>query len=122
MGKNVIHYSKNHIGRIFFIGIAGPEIDAKTEELLNEVRPGGVCLFARNIRSAEQTRQLTDSLKRILGNSLLISIDQEGGLVDRLKRILEPMQVSKPRNKPICSVNLPHELCVNLESTLILRR
>ena len=91
MGKNVIHYSKNHIGRIFFIGIAGPEIDAKTEELLNEVRPGGVCLFARNIRSAEQTRQLTDSLKRILGNSLLISIDQEGGLVDRLKRILGPM-------------------------------
>lgn len=83
--------SENGLGRLFFIGIPGPEIDAETESLLAEVRPGGICLFARNIRSAEQTRQLTDDLRKILGDSLLISIDQEGGLVDRLKRVFGPM-------------------------------
>lgn len=83
--------SENSLGRLFFIGIPGPEIDAETECLLAKVRPGGICLFARNIRSAEQTRQLTDNLRKMLGDSLLISIDQEGGLVDRLKRVLGPM-------------------------------
>lgn len=90
--KNAAKLEKdNHVGRLFFIGIPGPEIDKDTENLLREIKPGGICLFARNIRSAEQTRNLTDSLRELLGDNLLISIDQEGGLVDRLRRILEPM-------------------------------
>lgn len=79
------------VGKLFFIGIPGPEMDQGTRELLSAVQPGGICLFARNIRTAEQTRGLTDELRNILGSDLLISVDQEGGRVDRLRRILEPM-------------------------------
>ncbi|MBK8467163.1 MAG: glycoside hydrolase family 3 protein [Chloracidobacterium sp.] len=79
------------IGQLFFIGIAGPEVDEATQELLDEVSPGGVCLFARNIKEAQQTRNLLDELRSTLPVVPFLSIDQEGGLVDRLRRIMTPM-------------------------------
>ena len=78
------------IGQLFFIGIPGPELDEQTRILLDTVQPGGVCLFARNIKERKQTRELLDGLRAKLDNPLL-SIDQEGGLVDRLRRIMSPM-------------------------------
>ena len=79
------------VGQLFFIGISGPELDKATETLLNEIRPGGVCLFARNIKSPQQTRELLDGLRVILPLEPFLSIDQEGGRVDRLRRIITPM-------------------------------
>ena len=79
------------IGQLFFIGIAGPVIDQPTQDLLNEVSPGGVCLFARNIKELSQTRKLNDDLRSALPVVPFLSIDQEGGLVDRLRRVMSPM-------------------------------
>ncbi|MFN0279760.1 MAG: glycoside hydrolase family 3 N-terminal domain-containing protein [Pyrinomonadaceae bacterium] len=79
------------IGQLFFIGIAGPEIDAATRELLDEVSPGGICLFARNIKELSQTRDLLDEFRSTLSVVPFLSIDQEGGLVDRLRRVMTPM-------------------------------
>ena len=79
------------VGQLFFIGIAGPEVDGATRELLDEVSPGGVCLFARNIREAAQTRALLDDLRTNLPVTPFLSVDQEGGLVDRLRRVMTPM-------------------------------
>lgn len=82
---------RQKIGQLFFIGIPGPEIDPLTRELLDTVSPGGVCLFARNIRESEQTRLLLDHLRTILPAPPLLSLDQEGGTVDRLRRLVTPM-------------------------------
>lgn len=79
------------IGQMFFIGIPGPEIDEQTKELLATVKPGGVCLFARNIREPHQVRQLLDDIRGNLAVEPCLSLDQEGGLVDRLRRVLTPM-------------------------------
>ena len=79
------------IGQLFFIGLPGTEVNAETRELLDEVSPGGVCLFARNIRRAEQTRKLLDDLREALQVEPFLSLDQEGGLVDRLRRVTTPM-------------------------------
>lgn len=79
------------IGQLFFIGLPGTEIDGETRLLLEEVSPGGVCLFARNIRQARQTRALLDDLRERLPIEPILSVDQEGGLVDRLRRIVTPM-------------------------------
>jgi len=79
------------IGQLFFIGIAGPEIDAATRTLLSDISPGGVCLFARNIKEAKQTSDLLDALSESLPLKPFLSLDQEGGLVDRLRRVLTPM-------------------------------
>lgn len=47
---------------------------------------GGVILFARNIESPSQLRELTVTLRAAAGDrTLIIAIDQEGGAVARLK-------------------------------------
>lgn len=83
--------TEEKIGQLFFIGIPGDSVDETTRRLIEKVRPGGICLFARNIKSPEQTRRLTDELRDMLDIEPFISIDQEGGLVDRLRRILGSM-------------------------------
>lgn len=88
---NKIMDTLSKVGQLFFIGIAGPEIDKTTEKLLSDIKPGGICLFSRNIRESRQTRELNDGIREILPVPPLISIDQEGGLVDRLRRVLTPM-------------------------------
>ncbi len=79
------------IGQLFFIGIPGPEFDERTRRLVRDIEPGGVCLFARNIREAGKTRELLDSIITASDIAPLLSVDQEGGLVDRLRRVAEPM-------------------------------
>lgn len=83
--------TEQKVGQLFTIGIPGPEIDSETEDLLDEISPGGICLFARNIREAGQTRELTDHLRTALPVLPIIAVDQEGGLVDRLRRLMAPM-------------------------------
>lgn len=85
---------RQKIGQLFFIGISSPVIDEQTRRLLDEVSPGGVCLFARNIKEAEQTRQLLDSIREILPAVPFLSLDQEGGTVDRLRKIVTPMSAA----------------------------
>jgi beta-N-acetylhexosaminidase len=56
-------------------------------EVLELVRRGvyGVILFARNVESAAQVAELSAALKRTAGRPLLVSVDQEGGRVARLR-------------------------------------
>ncbi|HQR38830.1 MAG TPA: beta-N-acetylhexosaminidase [Blastocatellia bacterium] len=79
------------IGQILFVGIPGPTVDAETRALLREVQPGGVILFARNLESPRQVAELNAAIRATLRIPPIISIDQEGGPVDRLKKIGEPM-------------------------------
>ena len=55
--------------------------------MLELIRRGvyGVILFSRNVESAEQVAELSAALKRAAGRPLLVSIDQEGGRVARLR-------------------------------------
>ncbi|MEW6730162.1 MAG: beta-N-acetylhexosaminidase [Acidobacteriota bacterium] len=82
---------EHRLGQMLFIGIAGPSIDEETRKLLQTIQPGGVILFARNIDTPQQVAELTSDIRRLLKVAPLISIDQEGGLVDRLKKICPPM-------------------------------
>ncbi len=83
------------VGQLLFVGLPGTEVDAETASLLEDVQPGGVCIFGRNVRGAEQIRALTDGVRGKLAVKPLIAIDQEGGLVDRLRRICTPMPAAR---------------------------
>lgn len=83
------------IGQMFIISLPKAEIDAQTREILETVKPGGICLFARNIKTAQQTRNLLDECREILDFEPLLTLDQEGGLVDRLRRVITPMPAPK---------------------------
>jgi beta-N-acetylhexosaminidase len=82
---------EEQIGQFLFIGLPGPELDAETRALVEEVQPGGIIIFGRNVACPEQLRSLLDGIRELIPTAPLFGIDQEGGLVDRLRRIFEPM-------------------------------
>ncbi len=82
---------EQRVGQLFFIGIPGETFDAFTRKMLSDISPGGVCLFARNCKEASGIRSLLDQIADFLPRRPFLSLDQEGGLVDRLRRIAEPM-------------------------------
>ena len=86
---------EQQIGQFFFIGLPGTELDAETRALITEVQPGGVIIFGRNVASAQQLRGLLDGVRELVPTPLLFGIDQEGGLVDRLRRIFTPMPAAR---------------------------
>ena len=82
---------EQQIGQFLFIGLPGTEIDAETRALIEEVQPGGIIIFGRNVAGPEQLRALLDGCRELVPTPPLFGIDQEGGLVDRLRRIFTPM-------------------------------
>ena len=67
-------------------GLSGLILTADERAFFREADPAGYILFGRNIESREQVRALTDSLREIHGREkLLITIDQEGGRVARMR-------------------------------------
>lgn len=70
-----------------FVGIPGPELDSASAALLAEHQPGGLVLFGRNIKEPEQLNDLVTAIRRVLPNAIL-SIDAEGGKVDRLRDVV----------------------------------
>ena len=82
---------EQQIGQFLFIGLPGTELDAETRALVSEVKPGGVIIFGRNVAGPEQLRSLLDAVREVVPTPPLFGIDQEGGLVDRLRRIFTPM-------------------------------
>lgn len=86
---------EQQIGQLFFIGLPGTELDPQTRELIEYVKPGGIIIFGRNVGSAVQLRSLLDEIRSLLPVEPLFGIDQEGGLVDRLRRICTPMPAAR---------------------------
>jgi beta-N-acetylhexosaminidase len=67
-------------------GLSGPHLTADERAFFREADPAGYILFGRNCVDPEQLRALTDDLRSIHGRErLLVSIDQEGGRVARLR-------------------------------------
>lgn len=88
------------IGQLFLIGIHGTELTDDAASLVNEIRPGGVCLFARNVSSREQVRALNDAISQAIRIDPILTLDEEGGLVDRLRRIMRPVPAASRSETP----------------------
>lgn len=67
-------------------GLSGLSLTDDERAFFKESDPAGYILFGRNVEGRDQLRSLTDDLRSISGrDDLLISIDQEGGRVARMK-------------------------------------
>ena len=86
---------EQQIGQFFYIGLPGTDLDEQTRSLLKEVQPGGIIIFGRNVAEPQQLRALLDGAGELLPVKPLLGIDQEGGLVDRLRRIFTPMPAAR---------------------------
>src|SRR5437762_13424488 len=88
------------LGQLILCGVPGKELDAASAELFRRVQPGGFILFGRNIESAPQLRKLIDNLRDLSETEPIITIDQEGGRVSRLRLIgNEPPNAQQLRDK-----------------------
>jgi beta-N-acetylhexosaminidase len=88
------------LGQLIMTGVPGKELDEKTARLFRKVRPGAFILFGRNIESAPQLRKLIDDLRDLSEIEPIITVDQEGGRVSRLRLIgSEPPNAQQLRDK-----------------------
>src|SRR5256714_7367569 len=90
----------NSLGQLILCGVPGKELDASSAEMFRNVQPGGFILFGRNIESAPQLRKLIDDLRDLSEVEPIVTIDQEGGRVSRLRLIgSEPPNAQQLRDK-----------------------
>ncbi|PYJ11795.1 MAG: glycosyl hydrolase [Verrucomicrobia bacterium] len=88
------------LGQLILTGVPGMELDSETAALFRRVQPGGFILFGRNIQSARQLRKLIDDLRDLSEVEPIITIDQEGGRVSRLRLIgNEPPNAQQLRDR-----------------------
>ena len=87
---------KKEIGQMIMIGFRGTEAPENSDiyKIIKDVQIGGVVLFdydvpsnsfPRNITSPEQTKKLIFDIQKYSVTPLFISVDAEGGNVNRLK-------------------------------------
>src|SRR4051812_11610520 len=88
------------VGQLIMTGVPGKELDPKTARLFQRVQPGAFILFGRNLENAAQLRKLIDDLRDLSETEPIITIDQEGGRVSRLRLIgNEPPNAQQLREK-----------------------
>ena len=103
---------RNDIGEMLLVGFRGMSLD-KTSHIVRDIQEyhiGGVILFeydapsgthSRNIRDPKQVKALCQQLQEYGQGQLLIGIDQEGGMVCRLKakagfpRVISPQKMAE---------------------------
>jgi len=90
---------REKILQMFILGFSGTELSNSGHNIQNLVGSGlgGVIYFAENIISYEQTAALSKDLQKISKTPLFISIDQEGGRVERTGNIKNKEKYLSPK-------------------------
>ena len=80
---------RKKIGQMFIIGFMGTTLEYGLGETITALNPGGLVVFGRNIQTARQISDLIVGAQQTSLKStrlpLLVSVDQEGGNVIRIK-------------------------------------
>ena len=101
--------ASDSLGQLLLTGVPGKELDAATAATFRRIQPGGFILFGRNIESPAQLRKLIDDLRDLTSVEPIITIDQEGGRVSRLKLIgQEPPNANQLRDRGDLDLILQH--------------
>lgn len=79
------------IGQMIMVGIRGTHLQADAMEMtrqqITDGDIGGIIFFKHNIKNSRQFRIFVKSLKKMpVDQPLLLAVDEEGGLVRRLKK------------------------------------
>lgn len=79
------------LGQLMMVQLAGQDISPDAVQMINAQGAGGILFFAANIQSGPQIQSLTAQLQKIAPVPLLMSIDQEGGAVNRFYGLVGPL-------------------------------
>lgn len=84
------------IGQMLILYETHSEVNEEVKKLFNEIKPGGIILNKENITTYTNTKRYIEEIKNLSKFPLIVSIDQEGGRVQRLQLL-----------KDITPTNLP---------------
>ena len=84
------------IGQMLILYETHSEVNEEVKTLFNEIKPGGIILNKENITTYTNTKRYIEEIKTLSKFPLIVSIDQEGGRVQRLQLL-----------KDITPTNLP---------------
>ncbi|MCY3781131.1 MAG: beta-N-acetylhexosaminidase, partial [Chloroflexi bacterium] len=73
------------VGQMMMVGFEGASPPRYLLDWLASGRVGGIYLFARNVVSPPQAKRLIDDCRAAAKFPILVGIDQEGGIVARLR-------------------------------------
>lgn len=78
------------VGQLLTVGFNGTTMNQELTTYLTEYQVGGVIFFKRNMESVDQIATLTNAIKETNSSQfpLFISVDHEGGMVDRMPSAL----------------------------------
>ena len=84
---------REKIGQMLIIKIFGKEISEETKQMIEEYKIGGIILYRKNYDTYDEMIKIINEIKKLnkeCGNiPLFISIDQEGGRVNRMPHELK---------------------------------
>ena len=95
------------IGQMIIISYRSPSLDSTLKKAVEEVKPGGIILFAENMSSYDGTIKFIKDVKTLSSIPMFISIDEEGGRVQRLINV-----------KGVSISNVPNMLSVGEKNDL----
>ena len=78
------------VGPLLMIGLEGESLTYQEKKIIQKENIGGVLLFKRNCQSYKALKELILELYSLrVSSPLIVAIDREGGVVDRLTQITE---------------------------------
>ncbi len=80
----------DELGQMMMVQLVGQDLTPDAIQMINAQGAGGILFFAANIQSAGQIKGLTAQAQKIASIPLLMSIDQEGGVVNRFYSLVGP--------------------------------
>lgn len=97
-----INYLMDHmtleekIGQMMVVGFASPTVDSHIKKMIEEYHVGGVILYDWNMQSPDQVKKLNSDLQKLAQKKrhsipLMISVDQEGGNIVRMREHVSPI-------------------------------
>ena len=76
--------------KAIIFGIKGFSLTRHEKIFIKKTKPWGIIIFSRNIKDIDQLKNLISEIKKILNvKKYPILIDQEGGKVSRLNKIID---------------------------------
>lgn len=75
------------IGQMIVVTYESYKMDNTLKNALIDVQPGGFLLFAENVSTYEETLKLIKEIKSYVKIPMFISIDEEGGSIQRLLKL-----------------------------------
>ncbi|UGB30501.1 beta-N-acetylhexosaminidase [Metabacillus sp. B2-18] len=105
------------IGQMMVVGFNSTSIDDHITKMIKEYHVGGVILFDRNMENQEQVASLNGDLQQLSkdanGLPLILSIDQEGGQIVRMRDQVSPI----PSQQELGQKNDPKEVYTTAQRT-----